>query len=471
MGIGVSGLATGLDTDSIVKKIMELERRPITLLQNSEASFQAKISAIGNLKGALSSFQTAVQALKDSSGFISYKSTSGNTDMLSVATDTGAVAGQYTVNISQLATAQQVRSSAFTSSSQVVGTGTLNISIGTGTAVAIEIDSDHNTLSGIATAINEADAGVSASVIDDGSGTYYLTLSSQTTGASNTINFTMADDDGNNTDAIGLSSLYTTPASQQLTETQAALNAQLTVNGIGIERSKNSFNDAIQGVYTVLKKADPTINVTVSVEKTSSGLESKLNEFVKQYNNLMDSVDKAQKYNAATKQGAVLFGDSTTNRLKRQITGFLYKEVTGISTDANALSKLGISLDKAGVMSFDSSKLDTVMDAHPDDVKNFFSINENGVKGFALQFDGMLEDYLKSGTGILTSKSDGLQSSITSIEKQMEQMELRISKKEDVLRSQFNSLETLMSGFQATSGQLDQQLASLANLRTQISKK
>ncbi len=471
MGIGVSGLMSGLDTDSIISKLMDLEKRPILQLQKKEAGYQAKITALGQVKSAMSDLKSAVEALKKSDGFISYSATSSNTDILTVSAGDDVVPGNYSITVSQLASAQSVRSAAFDSSDAVVGTGTLTIQVGSESAVDIEIDSEHNTLSDIAQAINESDAEVTAGVINDGSGNFYLTLQSHNTGTDNTISLTMQDDDGSNTDSSGLSSLYTDPASHALTETHAAANAQLTVNGVSVERSSNEISDLVDGLTLNLKSADASKTVTVSTSKDFGGIKSKLNSFVKSYNALIDTLKKQTGYNAATRQGGTLLGDSSVGRIGLSLSRMLYESVGGVDESVNSLNKLGIEMDDDGHLSLDTEKLTKAMEAHPEDVASFFTSDESGDEGIAIRLDKFLDGYIKSSTGILSAETDGLQKSIDKIEDQIERINDRLAKREENLRHQFNTLEDLLAQFQQTSGQLDQQLSSIKNLNGQISKK
>ncbi len=471
MGIGVSGLMSGLDTDSIISKLMEVEKRPIVQLQNKEAGYQAKITALGMVKSAMSDLKTAVDALKYSDDFSSYTASSSDTDILTVSADDDIQPGTYNVVVSQLASAQQLRSSAFSGSDTSVGTGTLTIQVGSNDAVDIEIDSSHDTLAGIAQAINESDADVTAGVINDGNGNYYLTLLSQDTGASNTISVTIQDDDGNNDDSSGLSGIYTDPTAHTLTETRQAANAQLSVNGISVERSSNEIDDLIEGMTINLKAADDTKTITVTSSKNYNGITDKLNKFIKNYNALIDTLKEQTAYNPATKQGAVLLGDSTVSRISLGLSKMIYETVDGVDSSVNSLSKLGIEVDDSGHLSLDNNKLNDAMEAHPDDVAEFFTADDTENKGIAVRLYDFLDGYLKSSTGILTAKTDGLQDSIDDIEDRIDQMNFRLSKREANLRHQFETLETLMLQFQQTSGQLDQQLSSLSNLNAYISKK
>ncbi len=470
MGIGVSGLMSGLDTDSIISKLMDLERRPIMLLQRKEADYQAKITAIGAVKSAMSELKSAVDALKDSDNFLSYSASCSDAEILSVSAGDDVLPGTYNIVVSQLASAQQVRSAAFSGSDAAVGTGTLTIQVGNAPSVDIEITSESNTLAGIAQAINEADAGVVAGVINDGNGNYYLTLQSKETGAGNTISLSIQDDDGNNDDASGLSALYSDSSAHSLTETRSAADARLTVNGIAVERSSNEINDLIDGITLTLKRADSGKEVTVSSSKNYGGITKKLNAFVEKYNALVDLLKEQTAYNAASGQGGTLLGDSTVSRINLSLSRMIYESVDGVDASVNSLSKLGIEIEESGRLSLDTGRLTSAMEEHPDDVALFFSSDESGNEGIAVRLYNFLDGYLQSSTGILSAKTDGLQKSIDKIEDQIERMEFRLAKREENFRHQFNTLEDLMLQFQQTSSQLDQQLSSLANLRAYISK-
>lgn len=471
MGIGVSGLMSGLDTDSIISKLMDFERQPILLLKQKEAGYQAKITALGMVKSAMSELKSAVDSLKEDDGFLSYSASSSDTGILDVTAGDDILPGTYNITVSQLALAQQKRSSAFSAPDTSIGTGTITIQVGNQESIDIEISSENNTLNDIANAINEAEAGVTAGVINDGNGNYYLTLQAQKTGTENSITFSIQDDDGDDTDNSGLSALYTDPAAQTLTETQAAADAQLTVNGIAVERSSNEIDDLIEGVTLNLKAADTSKSVTVTSSKSYRGISNKLQNFVEKYNSLIDILKEQTAYNAATQQGGTLLGDSTVSRISLGLSKFIYQNVDGVNSAVNSLSKLGIELDKTGHLSLNKSKLTTAMETYSDDVMRFFTSDEDGNSGLAVKLSNFLDGYLKSSTGIIAAKTDGLQKSIEKLNDQIDQIEMRLTKREENLRHQFEALENLMSEFQMTSGQLEQQLVSISNLNSYISRK
>jgi len=469
MALGVSGLMSGLDTESIVTQMMQLERRPIVLLQQQEAAYQARISAIGILKGGLGELQSAAKALKEPTLFSGYTATSANTTVLSASASSTALGGDHQVTVNALAKAQKVRSAAFTGSDQVVGTGTLSIQVGANAAVDVTIDSTNNTVAGIAQAINNAATDVTAGVLNDGLGNYYLTLTSKETGSSNTITMTMVDDDGVNNDAAGLSRIYDAPATQAMFQTVAAGNALLNVDGIDVERSKNTIDDLITGVTLTLKTADPGNPFNVSITRNVSGITSKIQAFVDKFNSTT-SLLKSQLASDPDKGSiGALQGDSTPRILQLRLKSLLYAQVGGVASEVNSLSALGVTAGKDGKLTFDSTVFTAAYETNREDVTNFFTQTTVGSVGIAGQFDSFLDSYLKS-SGLLAAKEEGMNKSIENIGDQVERIEFRLLKREENLRRQFNSLESLLAQFQNTSGVLSQQLEGLSNLSSQISK-
>jgi len=470
MAIGVNGLMSGLDTESIIRQMMSVERRPITLLQQQGAVYRAKISALGTLKGTLADVQTAAAALKKTDLFAGFSASASDTTVLTASASDAAVAGTYQVTVSALAKAQQVRGSAFTASADVVGTGTLTIQVGTNTAVNVTIDATNNTLAGIAQAINDADADVTAGVINDGLGNYYLTLAGKETGTSNTISLTMADDDLVDDDANGLSKLYDNPAAQTMFETQPAGNAQLKVNGIDVERASNTIADLLEGVTLTLKTTG--VNpIEVKVSRDVSSITSKITAFIEKYNAALTRLKDLQVSDPEGGAIGILQGDATARILQARLQSFLHSPVSGVASAVNTLGALGVSADKEGKLSLDSTVFAAAYEANRKDVVQFFTQTTPGSEGFAVQVDSFLDGYLKSTSGLLSAKEDGLGRSVEHIGDQIERMELRLTKREEVLRRQFESLELLMGQFQNTSGALSQQLDALSNLNAQIYKK
>lgn len=218
MALSSPGIGSNLDVNSIVSQLMALERRPLAALDRKEAGFQAQLTAYGTLKGALSSFQAAVKALAVPARFTASKASVADTTVLSASAGSGAAAGSYGIEVTALAQAHKLKTGAtFASTSETLGSGTLTIQFGAYSggaftanadkaAVTVAIAAGQNSLAGVRDAINAANVGVTAGIVNDGSGNL-LVLSSKDSGVANALKVTVADDDGNHTDAAGLSRL------------------------------------------------------------------------------------------------------------------------------------------------------------------------------------------------------------------------------------------------------------------------
>jgi flagellar hook-associated protein 2 len=390
MPIISSGIGSGLDISGIVSQLMAVERLPLAKLDQKEAAYQAKISAYGSFKGSLSAFQSSMKGLSTLSKFQGRKASSADSTIFTAAANTKAVAGSYAVEVTQLAQAQKLTSGGFDASSSSVGTGTLTIQFGTWdgvefvanpdkTAENITIDSDHSTLAGVRDAINDADAGVTATIVNDGTD-FRLLITSNDTGEANSLKITVSDSsDASNTDNAGLSQLAYDPAGSlgngmNLDETVAAQNAMLNVDGIvGIEKAGNIITDVIEGVtLTLLKESDAGDTTTLTVSQDTAVVKTAVEEFVKAYNDLNIAMRSVTGYDPATKQGGILQGDSavltTMSQIRRVLGGSL-----GLSNGYSNLSQVGISFEKDGSLSLDGGKLTEAMNDDFDAIAGLFA--------------------------------------------------------------------------------------------------
>jgi flagellar hook-associated protein 2 len=350
-----------------------------------------------------------------------------------------------------------MRSAAFTASTDEVGTGTITIQVGSGDAVDVTIDSSNDTLAGIAQAINSADAGVTASVLDDGMGNVYLTLTSKETGADNTIGVTITNG------GIGqLDSLYD---SGSFVTTQQAANSQLNVDGIDVERSSNTINDLISGVTLNLKKDDSSETVGVNISQDSDTIKGQITAFVDAYNKLMDELSKEQAYGGENGTSGPLIGDSTLRSITQRLADLLGGQVSGSQDGYDTLFSIGISLDRYGKLQVDDGKLSDALANHSSDVSNIFS---DATDAIGTSLSDYLDTVLDPVDGLITTKQSSIQGTISDLQDQQDRMQTRLDAQQQILENQFNALEQLISGYQATGSYLTQQLDSLSNLNTQI---
>jgi flagellar hook-associated protein 2 len=447
-----AGLGSGLDIEGLVSKLVAAEgQAPSVRLATKEANLQADLSALGSLKGALSSFQASVQGLKELSSFKVRTATSSNAELFTVTADSTAVAGSFSIKVEQLAQTAKMRSAdlAFASDSALVGGGTLTTALGaTGFTVTTEATT---TLAGVRDAINQAadNPGISASIVKISATDSRLVLTSTVPGAANTLGITATPtiaDPGND---------LTRLATANLIAVQPPLDAVIQVDGQSVTRSSNSFADVISGVSIALKKADPLTTGTLSVTLDKDSAKSKVNEFINAYNSLAGAMNGLSSYNAQTKQAARLFGDTTLRGVQNQLQQVLsasVQNVAGIST----LSEIGIKTNKGGVLVLDTAKLDSVLAAKPEAVSQLFASGN----GLAKRLDTVLTNYLSSD-GALSSRVDGVNKQISGITLQRDRLNIRLTDIEARYRRQFTAMDTLLGQLQNIGSFLTQQLANL----------
>ena len=340
-----------------------------------------------------------------------------------------------------------------------------------------------DTIEDVADAINDADAGVQAAVIFDGTD-YFLTMAAEDSGKANVITLMVTDTDGDNTDANGLSRLYYDPnGTKRLSETQEAKDALIHVDGVtDISRSTNTITDVITGVTITLvdvhadPDGDPPDYDTLTVSRNTSTVVSKIGSFVSAYNNALDFFETNQGYDediyALTKEKVYgpLQGDRTTNQIRNRLRRLINQNVPGVETFSH-LSNLGIILNDEGRLEVDSSTLNTALDDHFDDVIQFFTQTTEGSEGFGVRMVDAVEDFLDSYDGILTTRTSGIQDSIDNIEDKVELLTARIEASAIRIRAQFNALEVLLGQYQSTGDYLSQQIIGLQNLNSYISNR
>jgi flagellar hook-associated protein 2 len=382
-----------LDVNGIVSQLMSLEQRPIAMLNKKEGDYQAKISAYGGISGALSSFQTATQELSKPEKFKTIKATSADAAVVTVTATEKAAIGNHSISISSLAQAQKLVAEGQTSDTANIGSGVASkITFDFGSisggdfdkssgnykgasfasngqeSKSISIDSGNNTLQGIRDAINAAKIGIKATIINDGSELpYTLALSTDKLGTDNSIKISVEGDEA-------ISNLLTQdPAGrQQLSQTLAAQNATFNIDGVSVNSSSNSIADVIPGIALELKSTTDKA-VSISVANDGSGITTSVQGFVKAYNDLNKTLQDLSSYNAATKQGAVLQGDSTVRLLQSQILNVLNTPITNTGGSLTTLSQIGISIQRDGNMEVDTAKLNAAINKSPADVASLFT--------------------------------------------------------------------------------------------------
>jgi len=384
-GISASGLGSGLDINGIVNQLMTLERKPLTALDSKEAGYQSKLSAYGSLKSSLSSLQSAMDALASPARFSAVKAALSDSSLSALTADPAiAKPGSYSVEIQTLARAQKLKSTSFESVNDNVGSGTVTIQFGTyanggftlnpdKAAKQIIIADDNSSLAAVRDAINSADAGVTASIINDGTGNR-LILGSQDTGLSNALRISVSDSDGQHTDTSGLSRLSfdaSTGGTQNMTQSVAAQNATLIVDGVTVSKASDIISDVIDGVTLRLSKASPGSPAILSITRDTSTATASVANFVNAFNATYGTVKTLGAYNPETRVAGVLQGDATLRSMQTRLRDLINTPLTLPVGGLTSLSDAGIAFQKDGSLTLDNNRLQKVL-ADPE--KNIASL-------------------------------------------------------------------------------------------------
>ncbi len=469
------GVGSNIDIPGIVSSLMQIERLPLDRLIAQKNNFDAKISALGMIKGSLSTFQSALAGLSTGSSFQASNATSSNSAIVSATGTSGAVAGNYAIEVSQLAQSQKIVAAGQADSTAAIGGGastTLTIDLGTisggtfdsgtGTYTGatftagadpsfdVVIDSTNNTLEGIRDAINTANGGVTATIVNDGDATnpYRLVLSSTDSGSAESIRIAVAGD-------ASLSTLLSQdPAgTQNLSQTVAAQDALFTVDGISVTKSSNTVTDVIQGVTLGLSGLTSGTPVTVSASQNTDSAKVAVEAFVTAYNDFRKQIDEQTASGTGGGVAGALASDYATRQMETFIRTELNTTPTGITGPYNSLSSIGVAFQSDGTLALDEAKLSTAIQTDSKNVEELFS----SADGYATRLDGVVSEMLVFN-GTIDTRTNGYKDRISSLEDRQVTLEGRLDRIEARMRARFTALDVLVSRMSATSSFLTQQL-------------
>ncbi|MDD4978546.1 MAG: flagellar filament capping protein FliD [Gallionella sp.] len=453
-----SSSAGTLDVPSLVSQLMALERQPIDKLNAKITANDTKISSFGTISGLVSGLQTAVQNLSKSlNGFAT--TTSDSTVFSSSASST-AVAGSYALNVTSLAQSQSLVSTGVASSSSAISDGTsttLSFDFGTTTGASfvtngsgvksITIDGTNNSMQGIAAAINAANIGVTATIINDGSASapYRLSITSSSSGESNSLKISTSGGDG----TIDALLAYDPAGAKNLTQTVAAQNANFTLNGIAITSASNTVASAIQGVSITLNQTT-TSPATLTVAHDSTAVSTAATSFVDSYNALYNQMKSRSAYGTSA-----LAGDGTVRLMMTQLRSVFMTGATGGTM--SLLSQAGINSQADGTLKLDSAALTSALSTNYSDVSNLFT----STSGFGTRLDAWATSVLSVGTGLIATRTSSIQASTDGYNTRISQLENRMTTLQKQYTTQYSNLNMLLSSMNNTSSYLTVQLAKL----------
>ena len=445
-----SGLGSGFSTDTILEKMLDIEKAPIAKFQARQATVTQEQSAWRSINTRVLGLGTAADKLKSDSLYSTRQVFSGNTEVLTASATAGNVLGNYTVSVEALAQNHQQVSQGYAAQDAAIGTGTVTIKVGSASFNPITIDSTNNTLTGIRDAINKANPGVTASIVDAGesagSSRYRLSLNSNTSGMAGQIDATFA---------LG-------GTSPTMTDMTAAQDAHIKLgtgsNAIDVYSSNNTVTGALDGVTLNLNAAKPGTAVNVRLSQNTAPVREAVQGFLDQYNGLSDTFNANNAYDKSTQTSGVLFGNSALQSLQ----GDLFNKVTNSRNIAggslNSLSSMGITLDDKGKLSVtDNAAFEKAL-AKPEDLKKLFTDKDNGIatnlRTYVDQQTSVVSGSISLEDKRLTAQYDDLTASI-------ERTQAKATRTEQRLREIFLNLETALSTIKSQSAALSAQLGSL----------
>ena len=439
----VSGLSTGVDYNDLIEKLIEVKRGPIKILESKKTDYSDKVTSYSDLSSKLSTLKSAVDNLKTERNFYVKNASVDDTTKLDASASGSAAIGNYTVEITTLASEEKEAHAGLAASSSVVNSSGSDkvFSYTYGSTTTSVTVADGTTLDQLKALINNDtnNPGVTATIVNDGVGgdNYRLMLTGNETGEDNTI----AIDDTNTTlDGTGGTENFESTA---FTQTKQAADADFKVDGLQINRSSNSISDVIEGVTINLKQAAST--GVISVTADSDGIKEQINTFVTAYNDIMDFLATNMDYDEATGISGILSGESTARNVQTQLRSMISGTVSGLSGDLSVLAQVGITTDyKTGNLVVDDTTLDDMLASNLDDIADLFTDNTNGI---ATKVYDYISNITSTVDGALSLREKGLNSIIDNITDTITRMEYRLDKTEDDLVRKFTSLEMLVSNF------------------------
>ncbi|WP_426255631.1 flagellar filament capping protein FliD [Sphingomonas sp. DC2300-3] len=452
---------SGIDIATLVPALVQAQFAAKTAaLTAKNDTLTAQISATSTLRNTISNFSTALANLS-SGGTLQTQPVSSNTSALGATAIAGAKVGQLSssVSIQALATAQGSRSAKIDDRTATIATGKMTLTFGTatyssdgtqmtdftaGSAPTVSIDVTNGSLDGIASAINGAKAGVTATVITDVDGKSVLSLKGAT-GAAQA--FTLKADDADSK----LNQFNIGKNTGTLTGTAA--NAKLTVDGVQVQRASNTVSDLVSGV-TLQLNAVTTSAVSLTSVRPTSALAQAVGDFVDTYNQVFASVK-----GEIDPTNGDLKGDTAAATLMRSLQALTTKGL--VSDDGSGapttLAQLGVATNRDGTLKVDTTTLNRVLAANPDQVEAMFASTSSNALGLSSTLSSISLTTSSSIYGLGASATRYTQAK-SDLAKQQDQVSLLSDAMNKRLTQQFSSMNSKVSAYKSTQTFLDNQI-------------
>lgn len=435
-----SGLASGLDTASIITSLVRLERAPIQRLASRKSDLGSVSRRLGEISKRTDALATAAKSLVGTRSLLGASASSTDESKVRVSATGDASPGSYSLEVNALARAERTYSDGVAARdvAGLVGAGTLSVTVG-GVPTDVTIEAS-DTLDDVAQKINDSGADVTASVLNDGT-SFRLLVAGRSTGAANAVEFVET--------GVGLG------LDRPENELVAARDASFVLDGLAITRASNRFSDVVEGVTFDLRgETTPGSPVGVEVERDTDATLEKLESFVSAYNDLTRAISAESAFSGTARVGDSLAGDTMLRGLQSRVSGSVLQAFSG-----SRLADFGVRLQNDGTLSLNESEVREALSSDPNALVSFFG-EDADASGFSKSLQELATQYTDKG-GLLQTRIDSLGARSRDLDTQIERMELRIEKYEANMRKKFAAMEQVISGLQAQGAQLGSVMTNL----------
>jgi flagellar hook-associated protein 2 len=434
MTISLGGLASGIDTTSLVTSLMGVAQQPLDQVNAQKAKFDSASTTISTISSKLASLKSAALALSTNVGFGSFAATSSDTAIVASATGSAST-GSYQVSVEGLAQSQKTRSATNASSTTALNmVGSFDLAVGTGAAKTVNLLAT-DTLQDVATKISASGARVAASVMNDGTG-FRLIVQGLDTGAANA--FTITENNGTTLGFNNPGNTYGTAA-----------DARFTVDGMPATSATNQVTGVIAGVTLALTK-QTTSTATVQVNADPTALKQKVALFVNMYNDFVNLGHNATGFGGNKATNTVLTADSAVRTALHKMSALMASAVPGATGKYSTLGSVGIKGNQDGTFTLDSTKFDAAMAADPTSVKRLF------VTDTVTGSTGIMSTLMKGVDSLVTGSGSPIQARIDSLGSQSKRlaasavkMQSRLDDYQAQLKKSFTNMDQLISKYKA----------------------
>lgn len=463
-GISFTGLGSGIDTASLVERLVQLEGLRKAQLESKKDIAGDKQKAIGKLETLVKALKTKAQGLSETSEFLKLKGSVSREGVLSFDVSSEAAQGSHTIEIQQLAAFDRWAFDSVTDPDVDLATGAgqqITFTAG-GNTYAVTVDPSASSLTEIAGAINDAaEADVSASVVNvgtDSAPSWKLVLASKQSGEAGRVTGLASSIAGLTIDGTAPLPGETTPVSAN--HLAVGLNAVALVDGLLVERDTNEFEGVLPGVSFTAQSADPGNPVDISIEPDNAAIKVALKGLVDAYNEVVRYVNEQNTYSEDDGAGGALFGDSAISIVRSRIRSAIFDvPLADVLADAEGYSTLGLvglEVQKDGLITIDESTLDEKITANVGALADLFADDdgESGTdSGLAARLESTIASLVDRGVGpngealksLFGAKNESLSATISELDKRISEEEYRLDKYEEALRIRFANLENLMA--------------------------